>query len=289
MTRATSERHTPNDSWDGYRLVHRIAQSQATEVWEVSHLRTRRTYAMKVVMPHWLGSRHVIQSLRWEFNVGRTLNHPAIIKTYDYGVSDGLAYLVMEFYPAPSLKTWARQTDFNTEEISRVVGSMAQSMTYFHRQGWVHRDIKPDNFLVGEGEAVKLIDFNLAKKNPSWLNRWMRFGSKVQGTPSYMSPEQIRGDTHDFRSDLYSFGCVLFELLTGKLPYTGESANELLNKHLRAPVPSPRKFNAKINPVYASEIQKLLAKQPGDRPKSMERMLENLSSEKIFTAEEKTI
>ena len=244
---------------------------------------------MKIMMPHWAGSRHVIQSLKWEYNVGRTLNHNAIIQTYDYGVIDRIAFLVMEFYPAPNLKKWMHQTSPAGKDIARLVRSMAESLCYFHQQGWVHRDIKPDNYLVGDGGGVKLIDFNLAKKRPSWLRQVLRIQSKVQGTPSYMSPEQIRGEPQDFRSDIYSFGCVLFELLTGKPPYTGESANDLLNKHLRAAVPSPRKFNSEINPQYSDQVQRLLEKRPIDRPHTMEQVLENLSAHKIFTSPERNM
>ena len=240
---------------------------------------------MKIMMPHWAGSRHVIRSLRWEYQVGYRLHHPGIIETYDYGVEDGLGYLVMEFCSAPSLKKWLQQSDSPSSEVSQIVVSMARALCYFHEQGWIHRDIKPDNFLVTEDENVKLIDFNLAKKMPSWLRRLIPIHSKVQGTPSYMSPEQIRGETQDVRGDIYSFGCVLFELLTGRPPYTAESANDLLNKHLRAPVPSPKKINAKISHEYSEEVQKLLAKRPESRPRSMDEVLEHLSLVKIFTNE----
>ena len=285
VTRASTDRHAANDSWGGYRLDHRIAQSQATEVWEVANLRSKRTCAMKIMMPHWAGSRHVIRSLRWEYQVGVRLKHPAVIETYDYGVEHGLAYLVMEFCPAPSLKTWMQQEDTESKKLSRLVGSMAEALRYFHEQGWVHRDIKPDNFLVPEEGHAKLIDFNLAKKTPSWLRRLIPVHSKVQGTPSYMSPEQIRGEPQDVRGDIYSFGCVIFELLTGRPPYTADSANDLLNKHLRAPIPSPKKINEKISPQFAEEVQRLLGKRPDMRPGSMQEVLEKLSSLKIYSNE----
>ncbi len=284
VARVLSEKHLANDSWGDYRLVHRVVQSQATEVWEVAHQRRNQAYAMKIMMPHWAGSRHAIQSLKWEYSVGRTLNNGGVIQTYDYGVINKIAFLVMEFYPAPSLKKWMHQKSFEEKGIVDVIRSMAKSLCYFHQQDWVHRDIKPDNFLVGDEGEVKLIDFNLARKSPSWIRRVLPIQSKVQGTPSYMSPEQIRGESQDFRSDIYSFGCVLFELLTGKPPFTGESANDLLNKHLRATIPSPRKLNSKISSGYSDQVQRLLAKRPDDRPATMEQVLDCLSGQEVFAS-----
>ena len=109
-------------------------------------------------------------------------------------------------------------------------------MQYLHEQGWIHRDIKPDNFLVNEEGDVKLIDFALAARERKGLGKL--FGrTKVQGTRSYMAPEQIRGKGLDARTDIYSFGCMLYELVSGRLPFTGVSPEELLRKHLYAPIP----------------------------------------------------
>ena len=287
VTRASSERHSANDSWGDYRLVRRVVQSQANEIWEVMHQRRNQAYAMKLMMPHWAGSRHAIRSLKREYTVGRTLEHPAVIRTHAYGLIEQIAFLVMEYCPAPNLKQWMYQPTIGDKNVGKVILSMADSISYFHSQDWVHRDIKPDNFLVNESCNVKLIDFNLAKKNPSLLRRLLPIQSKVQGTPSYMSPEQIRGEPQDFRSDIYSFGCVVFELLTGKPPFTGESANDLLNKHLRAAVPSPKRLNPEIDPIFSDRVQGWLSKQPEDRPSTMDQIIQELSQQEIFTSVQK--
>ena len=287
VTRASSERHSANDSWGDYRLVRRVVQSQANEIWEVMHQRRNQAYAMKLMMPHWAGSRHAIRSLKREYTVGRTLEHPAVIRTYAYGLIEQIAFLVMEYCPAPNLKQWMYQPTTGDKNVGKVIRSMADSISYFHSHEWVHRDIKPDNFLVNESCNVKLIDFNLAKKCPSMLRRLLPIQSKVQGTPSYMSPEQIRGEPQDFRSDIYSFGCVVFELLTGKPPFTGESANDLLNKHLRTAVPSPRRLNPEIYPIFSGRLQGWLSKQPEDRPSTMNQVIRELSQQEIFTSVQK--
>ncbi len=283
MTRASSERHTVNDTWGAYRLMSRLATTRAFEVWEVEDSRQRHRFAMKLMQPQWSGNRHWVRSLQQEYFVGHQLKHEQVIETRDFDVKDGLAYLVMELFPEPNLKQWMREVDVSKVPfLSHVVETAAESLQYLHSRGWVHRDIKPDNFLVGGEGSIKLIDFTLAKKQPGWLSRMFSSYSKTQGTPSYMSPEQIRNKPQDQRSDIYSFGCVIFELVTGLPPYSGNTANELLTKHLRSPIPSLKLRNPKINESFSQVVQQLLSKQPADRPATMDRVIANLANIDIF-------
>jgi serine/threonine protein kinase len=146
----------------------------------------------------------------------------------------------------------------------------------------VHRDVKPDNFLVGENGEVKLIDFALAVRRKKGLARLFSTRSKVQGTRSYMSPEQIRGQPLDERADIYSYGCVAYELLGGKPPYTGTSTNELLNKHLRAAIPPAQASNRNVTDEFAALMKSMLAKKPEDRPQSMDDVLTELRVTPLF-------
>jgi serine/threonine protein kinase len=150
-----------------------------------------------------------------------------------------------------------------------------------HTKGWIHRDIKPDNFLVGRDGETKLIDFTIAEKKKSGLGK-LFYRTKVQGTRSYMSPEQIRGQALDERADVYSFGCTLFEATTGKAPYTGSTPNDLLNKHLQASIPSPVAINQNITPEFASLVKRMIAKRPEDRPASMWDFLKEYRVTKVF-------
>jgi len=158
----------------------------------------------------------------------------------------------------------------------------AEGLAYFHRQGWIHRDIKPDNFLMSETGDVKLIDFALARQQVRGLARYFARRGKIQGTRSYMSPEQIRGDVLDQRSDIYSFGCMAHELLAGKAPFTGATTNELLTKHLKSPPPGLQALNRNVTEGFANLVRKTLAKRPEDRVKSMDDFLKELRRTEVF-------
>jgi serine/threonine protein kinase len=147
----------------------------------------------------------------------------------------------------------------------------------------VHCDIKPDNFLINDSDVIKLIDFSIARKAAKGFFGKMFGGQKaVRGTRSYMSPEQIRGKPVDERSDMYSFGCVLYELLTGKLPYTGTNPNELLSKHLTAAIPNVQVHNNNVTDDMADLLRRTMAKEPGGRPASMSDLMRLMGAIRIF-------
>ena len=153
---------------------------------------------------------------------------------------------------------------------------------HFNEQGFVHRDVKPDNFLVGDDGEVKLIDLALAVKARRGLARLFASRSKVQGTRSYMSPEQIRGAALDQRADVYSFACTVHELVSGRPPFTGTSSNELLNKHLKSPPPSLENFDRNVTPEFAKLVLRGLAKEPGKRPASVGEFLTEFRQCRVF-------
>jgi serine/threonine protein kinase len=152
-----------------------------------------------------------------------------------------------------------------------------------HTKGFVHCDIKPDNFLVSRDGEVKVIDFTISQRIKTGIAKLLsRKPKRIQGTRSYMSPEQIRGKMLDARSDIYAFGCVCFEAVTGKPPFTGASPNELLHKHLSAPIPSPLVANENVSPEFAALVKAMMAKRPDERPQSMWDLLKALRVTKAF-------
>ena len=167
--------------------------------------------------------------------------------------------------------------------LPEMLPQMVEALAILHEAGWVHRDVKPDNFLFSEEQGVKLIDFALAKQikgNP--IAKLLGFKSVPQGTPSYMAPEQILGKQVDGRADLYSLGCTFFEILASRPTYTGVNQNELLQKHISDPIPSIRARNKNVTPEFAVLLQQMMSKDPNDRPKSARDLFLVLRNLKIF-------
>lgn len=221
--------------------------------------------------------------MKHEYFVGREMNHENIIRTFDFGSGREGTFLVMELFQVRNLKQWlnigVEQIAHLTEEI---IHRAAEGLAQIHKQGWIHCDIKPDNLLVSDDGQVKLIDFSLAQRRRGRWGRWFSGRSKIQGTKSYMAPEQIRGRAVDERSDIYSLGCVVHEMVSGKPPFTGTNANELLTKHLRSIPPSLEAINKNVHSQFSQFVTRLMAKDPRQRPPTMEDLLAELKGTRIF-------
>jgi serine/threonine protein kinase len=148
--------------------------------------------------------------------------------------------------------------------------------------GWVHRDVKPDNILVNAAGEVRLIDFAIAYRIPTGLAKMFHGKKQAQGTRSYMSPEQIRGLALDGRADIYSFGVTAYELSTGRPPFRGKDAHELLTKHILETPMNPKAYNPNINDDFAALVLHMLAKKKEDRPKDFHEVLMALRNVRVF-------
>jgi eukaryotic-like serine/threonine-protein kinase len=271
------------DRVGSYRLIGLIRAGHACEIWKVQHADQESQMAMKLLRrgPH--HNRHQIGLLRHEYAVGQQLSNEAVIRVYDFGSNAIGSYLVMELYPFLNLKQRIQQgIDLIAYITKTLIRQSAMGLHYMHEMGWVHCDVKPDNFLANDQGKVKLIDFSLAQRRRGRLSRMFAGKSKIQGTKSYMSPEQIRGLPVDPRSDVYAFGCVIHELVTGKVPFTGTSANELLTKHLRTLPPPVTSINSNVTTEFAQLVGQMMAKDPAKRPDSMLAVIEELDRNAIF-------
>lgn len=265
-----------------------IRSGQTCSVWEARATHEQARVAVKVLLKRHEKSRRQIAHLRHEAEVGQSLDHPNVIKIYEFVDRFSLPFIVMQLFNARNLKQELRERrDHLLFHIRDIIERCALGLRHLHERGWIHCDVKPDNFLVDESGNVKLIDFSIArelKKKASLWSRIGRRGKSIQGTRSYMSPEQIRGLNLDPRSDIYSFGCVCFELLAGRPPFTASSPDDVLTKHLRSAPPSLQAYNQGVTPEFAGLVAKCLSKKVDQRPKSFEDFLDAFHSIQIFRA-----
>lgn len=271
------------DNLGPYRLLNLVMTGQTSQVWEVMHEVKRERFALKMLLADFRKDREQLGYLKHEYAVGTALKHPKVIRIYEIGADRGINYLVMEYFAHPNMKVWVRRgLDAIVHHIPKIIEQAAESLSYFNDQGWIHRDVKPENYLVTADGDVRLIDFALAQKKRSGLMKLFGGSSKIQGTRSYMSPEQIRGDALDQRADVYSFGCTIYELLVGKPPFAGGDSNDLLRKHLRTNAPSVDASNRNVTPEFCDLVRRMLAKKPADRPDSMDKVLRELKTTRVF-------
>jgi tetratricopeptide (TPR) repeat protein len=232
-----------------------------------------RPVAVKLVGHSHLGTEGRTRLLH-EARAVAQLNHPNIVAVYDAGQAAGRPYVVMELVEGESLDAVRPQA---IEEILTIARQVCAALDHAHSQGIVHRDIKPENVLLTPGGKVKLSDFGLARSVASRLSE----ENVVTGTAFYLAPEQALGQTIDHRVDLYALGVMLYELVTGRLPFTGDDLLSVISQHLHAPVVRPSTYNARIPPTLDALIVQLLSKRAEDRPPSaahVQRMLEQIDT-----------
>jgi serine/threonine protein kinase len=267
-----------------YRLARLIRAGNTCYVWEAVKDETNERFALKMLRPDFVKDKEEIGYLKHEWEVAKDLNHPNIIRFYDFTMQYQAPFLALELYSALNLKQVLREGPEPLAYLAeKIIHQTTHSLHYLHERGWIHCYMKPDNLLVNDDGDVKLIDFTIAQKPKKSLLSYLGIKQKVRGTRSYMSPEQIRGETLDGRSDVYSFACVIFELLSGRPPYTGSSPNELLEKHLRASVPTVIVHNKDITRECADLLRRMMNKKREMRPKSMWEVLQEFRNIQIFT------
>ena len=267
-----------------YRLARLIRAGHSCQVWEAVKDATNERFAIKMLKQDSRGDREEIGYLKHEYEVAKDLNHPNVVRVYDFDMNQGAAYLVLELCSALNLKQILREGPESVAYLAeRIIEQSLLGLHYFNEKGWIHCDIKPDNLLVDDDGNVKLIDFTISQKPKRSLLAFFDVKAPVKGTRSYMSPEQIRGELLDPRSDVYSFGCVIFEILAGRPPFTGSTPNELLEKHLRTAVPSVLVYNNNVTREMNDLLRRILSKKREIRPESMWEVIQEMRNFQVFT------
>lgn len=276
---------SPQTKIGSYRLLNLVRSGKACQIWEVMHDAKAQRFALKLMGPEQRADAAEVAMLKQEFKIGVSLDHPNVNRIHELNSDATYLYLAMDYFPAPNMKQHIHQDHRKLLSLApKILQQAAAGLAHLHSRGWVHRDIKPDNFLIDAAGETRLIDFALGVRQPGFFGRLFARKTKVQGTRSYMSPEQIRGQSVSDRSDIYSFGCVMFELLGGKPPFTGNSTNDLLNKHLKSLPPPLESLNGLVTKEATILVRRMLAKEPSARPSSMEDVLRELRSNKILKA-----
>ncbi len=265
-----------------YRLLRILGYGNACQVFEAVNDATGVRYAVKALPPK-LNDKTEAAHLKHEFEIARNFNHPNVIRVFEHNIEGSVIYVVMDVFSSLNVKQALREGSPQTKyHLPSVIEGCATGLSYIHTQGCIHCDVKPDNFLVNDKAEIKLIDFTIAQKIKKGLSKIFGGRSKVAGTRSYMSPEQIRGEHLDERSDLYSFGCVVYELATGKPPYTGTSPNDLLQKHLSASIPWAPVSSENITSEFADLIKRCMNKERARRPSSMADFLKEFRTIRLY-------
>jgi beta-lactam-binding protein with PASTA domain/predicted Ser/Thr protein kinase len=257
-----------------YRVEARIGQGGMAEVYRGFDPVLNRTVAIKVLLPQFARDAGFVARFRREAQAAARLNQPNIVGVYDTGADGDRQYIVMEFVEGRTLAEFLaggrRLTPMQSVELTQKIGAALASA---HAQGIVHRDIKPGNVMVTRDGTVKVMDFGIARMQTDITAPQT---SSVIGTPTYLSPEQAQGQVVDARSDLYSLGCVLYELLAGRPPFTGDTPVAIAYKQVNeTPVP-PSAHNADVPPRLDAVVMKCLAKNPANRYQSAEELSADL-------------
>ena len=269
-----------------YRLVKCLLTGQMSQVWEVVETSSHRHFAMKLLLPEKAKDSESKRMLYHEAKVGLEMTHPNVIRIVYVSEEKVNHYFVMEYFPSGSLKVRLvnKHYDFIRERAHNIFKQASTGLAYINASGWVHRDIKPDNLLVNSAGELRIIDFAIAQRvrESSFFGRLFRRKKAVQGTRSYMSPEQIRGEDLDGRADIYTFGASMYEIVTNRPPFRAGSNQELLNKQIAEKPVTPQVHNPDLTDEFSELVLQMLAKKREQRPPDFNQVMMKLQKIRVY-------
>ncbi|MDX8032122.1 Stk1 family PASTA domain-containing Ser/Thr kinase [Lentzea sp. BCCO 10_0856] len=292
---------TPRLLSNRYELGETLGYGGMSEVHKGRDVRLGRDVAIKVLRADLARDTQFQERFRREAQNSAALNHPAIVAVYDTGETQTeygpLPYIVMEFVDGRTLRDIVKtQGPLSGKRAMEVMADVSAALDFSHRHGIVHRDVKPANVMITKSGAVKVMDFGIARALHDGQAAVTQTAAVI-GTAQYLSPEQARGESVDARSDVYAAGCVLFELLTGEPPFTGDSPVAVAYQHVREDPKAPSQLNPKVSPQLDAIVLKAMSKGPANRYQSAAEMRADLvrvlsgqrpSAPAVMTAEDRT-
>ena len=253
----------PGEELDSYRIDAPIARSGMASIYRATDLRDNRVVALKVPHPDLEADPILFDRFQREAGIGEKLNHPKVMRVFG-GEKRSRIYMVMEWCDGRLLRQILDEGRLPQERAIRIAVGVLDALEYIHANGVVHRDLKPENIMVDADDNVKLIDFGIAGDTAARRLTYANFTATL-GTPNYISPEQVKGKRGDGRSDIYSMGVILYEMLTGKLPFNGPSPLAAMNERLlNHPVP-PRVADPSVSPQLQEVIYRAIERDPQNR------------------------
>jgi eukaryotic-like serine/threonine-protein kinase len=275
----------------GYKLLNVMANYHNCQIWEVVEVAGHRHFCMKLLLPEKASDAEQRRLLIHEGTVGKLFSHPNILKVILVGKDAKNPFVVTELFPVVSLKhrIQRKQYDFIKQHAQNIFVQAAKAMGYINAKGWVHRDIKPDNILASNGGDVRISDFALAQKiqKASFFSSWFKRKGLTQGTRSYMSPEQIRGEDLDGRADIYTFAASMYEIVAYRPPFRAGSNQELLNKQVSEKPVSPQTHNPDLTDEFSELVLQMLAKKREQRPADFNQVLMRLQKLRVYKSASK--
>ncbi|MFN2543048.1 MAG: Stk1 family PASTA domain-containing Ser/Thr kinase, partial [Actinomycetota bacterium] len=259
-----------------YQLEETLGEGGMAKVYRGTDRVLGRTVAIKVLSPNYARDQNFVQRFRREAQAAARMNHPGVVSVYDTGSDDGTHYIVMEHVQGRTLAQILRaEGHLLPERAAEIAEAVAAALSFAHAQGIVHRDIKPANIMITPAGEVKVMDFGIARATAS--GDTLTQTATVLGTATYLSPEQAQGEPVDGRSDIYSLGVVLYEMLAGQPPFAGDSPVAVAYKHVREDPALPTRVNPSVPKGLEAVAMKALAKNPANRYQSAEEMRADLA------------
>jgi eukaryotic-like serine/threonine-protein kinase len=258
-----------------YRILRRIGSGGMADVYCAEDTQLGRQVALKLLYPRFAEDEQFVERFRREASSAAGLQHPNVVQVFDRGEWDGTYYIAMEFLPGRNLKQIVREHGALEPALAvDLVIQILKAARFAHRRGIVHRDIKPHNVIVDDEGRAKVTDFGIARAGASDMTET----GSIMGTAQYLSPEQAQGLPVDARSDLYSIGIVLYELLTGQPPFDAESPVTIALKQVSEEPVAPRRINSAVPPGVEAVVMRALRKDPAERFQDADAMIAALEA-----------
>jgi len=276
-----SESKKVADRVPGYKIMGKLGSGAMAVVYKARQLSLDRIVAIKILPKRFVENQNYIDRFFKEGKIAAKLNHNNIVQAIDVGKAGDLYYFVMEYVEGKTLyDDLSKGKVFSEQEALGIIMQLVRALGHSHSNGMIHRDVKPKNIMINTEGVVKLADMGLARETSDMISAKSEQG-KAFGTPYYIAPEQIRGKLDvDGRADIYALGATFYHMVTGRVPFEGDTPSDVMRKHLKEPLTPPDHFNASLSGDVAEVIEVMMAKKTRDRYNNAEEVLTDLEAVK---------